>query len=94
MTGGRSFEDPGPGGAIPVVLSRRLLEVYDKTIAPAWSLPRLPPGVSLLGLEMPVRIGLSIVRRIVADHRGTIAVGRSQWQGAEFIIRIPSGARA
>lgn len=58
---GRRFADPGPDGAIPVVLSRRLLEVYDKTIAPAWSLPRLPPGVSLIGLEMPVRIGLSIV---------------------------------
>jgi putative ABC transport system permease protein len=59
---GRRFADPGPGGGpIPVLLSRRLLEVYDKTIAPAWNLPRLPPGVSLLGLEAPVRIGLSIV---------------------------------
>ena len=59
---GQRFADPGPGGGpIPVLLSRRLLEVYDKTIAPAWNLPRLPPGVSLLGLEMPVRIGLSIV---------------------------------
>jgi putative ABC transport system permease protein len=58
----QEFADPGPGGGpIPVLLSRRLLEVYDKTIAPAWNLPRLPPGVSLLGLEMPVRIGLSIV---------------------------------
>ena len=38
-------------------------------------------------------IGLSIVRRIVADHRGTITVGKSRWEGAEFIIRIPAGAR-
>jgi PAS domain S-box-containing protein len=37
-------------------------------------------------------IGLSIVRRIVADHRGTITVGTSLWEGAEFIIRIPAGA--
>ncbi len=37
-------------------------------------------------------IGLSIVRRIVTDHRGTIAVGESPWRGAEFTIRIPSGA--
>jgi len=59
--GGVRFEDPGPGGTIPVVLSRRLLEVYEKTIAPAWNLPRIPPGVSLVGLEMPVQIGLSIV---------------------------------
>lgn len=55
------FADPGKGGTLPVLLSRRLVEVYDKTIAPAWKLPRLPPGVSLIGLEMPVRIGLSIV---------------------------------
>ncbi len=58
---GQRFADPGPGGTIPILLSRRLLEIYDKTIAPAWNLPRLPPGVSLIGLEMPVRIGLSIV---------------------------------
>ena len=38
-------------------------------------------------------IGLSIVRRIATDHRGTITVGQSQWQGAEFTLRIPSGAR-
>ncbi len=37
-------------------------------------------------------IGLSIVRRIATDHRGTITVGQSQWQGAEFTLRIPSGA--
>ncbi len=58
---GQRFADPGPGGTVPVLISRRLLEVYDKTIAPAWKTPRVPPGVSLLGLEMPVRIGLSIV---------------------------------
>jgi hypothetical protein len=61
---GRPFADPGPdqaGRPIPVVLSRRLLEVYDKTIAPAWKLPRLPPGLSLRGLEAPVQIGRSIV---------------------------------
>ena len=61
VAAGQRFGDPGPGGTIPILLSRRLLEVYDKTIAPAWNLPRLPPGVSLFGLEMPVRIGLSIV---------------------------------
>jgi hypothetical protein len=58
---GEPFEDPGPGaGPIPVVLSRRLLEVYDRTIAPAWNARRLPAGLSLVGVEAPVRIGLSI----------------------------------
>jgi PAS domain S-box-containing protein len=37
-------------------------------------------------------IGLSIVRRIVADHRGRITVSRSVWGGALFEIRLPSGA--
>ena len=59
--GGAAFEDPGAGGGpIPVVLSRRLLEVYDSTIAPTWNARRLPPGLSLVGLEAPVKIGLSI----------------------------------
>lgn len=66
---GRAFADPGPGPGpgpgedrpIPVVLSGRLLEVYNKTIAPAWNVRRLPPGLSLVGLEVPIRVGFSIV---------------------------------
>ncbi|WP_242393382.1 ABC transporter permease [Anaeromyxobacter oryzisoli] len=58
---GRPFVDPRDGGPIPTVLSGRLLEVYDKTIAPAWNVRRLPPGISLVGVEVPVRIGFSIV---------------------------------
>lgn len=66
---GRPFADPGPaGGPIPVVLSRRLLEVYDKTIAPAWNVRRLPPGLSVIGLELPVRVGLSIVPQKTEDR--------------------------
>jgi len=72
---GLSFEDPGPGTdrPIPVLLSRRLLEIYDKTIAPAWGVRKLPPLVSVVGLELPVKIGLSILpqrtERRVADAR-------------------------
>ncbi len=55
------FEDPTGDGPIPVVLSRRLLEMYDKTIAPAWGVPALPPGFDPVGLELPLRLGLSIV---------------------------------
>ncbi len=65
---GSTFEDPGPGGTIPVVLSRRLLEIYDKTIAPAWGVRRLPPGVSIVGIELPVRIGYSIVPQKTEDR--------------------------
>ncbi len=55
------FADPQGGGPIPIVLSRRLLEIYDKTIAPTWGVPGLPPGLDPVGLEMPVDLGRSIV---------------------------------
>jgi putative ABC transport system permease protein len=58
---GLPFADPGEGGAIPVVLSRRLLEIYDRTIAPTWGVPALPRGFDPVGLELPLRVGLSIV---------------------------------
>jgi hypothetical protein len=75
--GGAAFEDPGPGGEpIPVVLSRRLLEVYDSTIAPAWNARRLPPGLSLVGVEARVRIGLSI------------SPGRTEARVAEARLRL------
>ncbi|MFH1136725.1 MAG: cache domain-containing protein [Pseudomonadota bacterium] len=35
-------------------------------------------------------IGLSLSRRIVADHGGTLAVAQSRWGGAEFIITLPA----
>jgi hypothetical protein len=58
---GATFADPKDGGAIPAVLSRRLIEVYNKTIAPAWNVRRLPAGLSVVGIELPVRVGFSIV---------------------------------
>lgn len=58
---GVPFEDPAGDGPIPVILSRRLLEIYDKTIAPTWGVPGLPRGFDPVGLELPVRIGVSIV---------------------------------
>ncbi|HTP51772.1 MAG TPA: ABC transporter permease [Anaeromyxobacteraceae bacterium] len=58
---GFHFEDAQAGGPIPVLASRRLLEVYNKTIAPAWNLRRLPPGLDLVGLQFPVRVGYSII---------------------------------
>ncbi len=66
--GGLRFEDPGPGGPIPVVLSRRLLEIYNKTIAPAWGVRRLPAGLSVVGIELPVKVGYSIVPQKTEDR--------------------------
>jgi hypothetical protein len=65
---GHRFEDGGPGGAVPVVLSRRLLEIYDKTLAPAWGIRRLPRGLSVVGIELPVKIGYSIVPQKTEDR--------------------------
>ena len=67
---GLAFADPGPGSdkPIPVMLSRRLLEIYDKTIAPAWGVRRLPPGLSVVGLQLPVKIGFSIVPQKTEDR--------------------------
>jgi len=34
-------------------------------------------------------IGLNIAQRIIADHNGSISLGKSKWGGAEFTIRLP-----
>jgi hypothetical protein len=65
---GARFEDPGEGGPIPIVLSRRLLEVYNRTIAPSWNVRKLPPGPALLGLQVPVRVGYSILPQKTEDR--------------------------
>lgn len=65
---GGKFDDPPVGEAIPVLASRRLLEVYNKTIAPAWNLRRLPPGLDLMGLQIPVRVGFSIIPQKTEDR--------------------------
>ena len=58
---GVAFTDVTDGGPIPVVLSRRLVEIYNKTIAPTWGIPGLPAGLDPVGLELPLRIGASII---------------------------------
>jgi len=65
---GQAFADPAPGGAVPVMASRRLLEVYNKTIAPAWNLRRLPPGLDLVGIQFPVQVGFSIIPQKTEDR--------------------------
>jgi putative ABC transport system permease protein len=68
VAAGLRFADAGPDRPIPVLLSRRLLEVYNKTIAPAWGVRRLPAGLSIVGIELPVRIGYSIVPQKTEDR--------------------------
>jgi putative ABC transport system permease protein len=65
---GLRFEDAGPAAPIPVILSKRLLEIYNKTIAPAWGVRRLPAGLSIVGIELPVKVGYSIVPQKTEDR--------------------------
>jgi ABC-type antimicrobial peptide transport system permease subunit len=54
------FEDPGAGRSIPVVVNRRLLELYNKVFAPQRGLPRLSDSM-LIGFIIPVELGRSYV---------------------------------
>ncbi|XXF76554.1 FtsX-like permease family protein [Myxococcaceae bacterium GXIMD 01537] len=54
------FKDPGPGQPLPAVLSTRLLEIYNKTFAPARKLPQLSPSL-LVGFGFPVEFNRSYV---------------------------------
>jgi hypothetical protein len=81
---GAPFDDPGPGGAIPIVLANRLLDVYNGTIAPSWGSRRLPPGRALVGLQVPVQIGHSMLM-----HRDEKRVVESRLVLAGFSDRVP-----
>jgi hypothetical protein len=54
------FEDPGPDKPIPAVISTRLLEIYNKTFAPARKLPQLSPQM-IVGFAFPVEFNRSYV---------------------------------
>ncbi|HVG59629.1 MAG TPA: ABC transporter permease [Hyalangium sp.] len=54
------FKDPGPEQPIPAVISTRLLEIYNKTFAPARKLPQLSPQM-LVGFGFPVEFNRSYV---------------------------------
>ena len=56
------FRDEGPGRPIPAVLAARLLEIYNKSFAPARSLPQLSQAM-LLGFTFPVEFNRSHVVR-------------------------------
>ena len=54
------FTDPGPGKPIPTIVASRLLEIYNKTFAPARSLPQLSAQM-LVGFSFPVDFNRSFV---------------------------------
>ncbi|HET9752093.1 MAG TPA: ABC transporter permease, partial [Myxococcales bacterium] len=54
------FEDRGEGQPIPVVVNRRLLELYNKVFAPQRNLPQLTESM-LIGFQIPTELGRSWV---------------------------------
>jgi putative ABC transport system permease protein len=54
------FTDPGPDKPIPAVMASRLLEIYDKTFAPARHLPQLSRSM-VVGFAFPVEFNRSYV---------------------------------
>ncbi|MBI4818949.1 MAG: FtsX-like permease family protein [Deltaproteobacteria bacterium] len=59
---GKSFEDPGPGSTkVPVLVARRLLDLYNTTVAPSIQKPRLS-AEALIGFRFELVVGASYVR--------------------------------
>lgn len=60
---GRTFGDPGPGKPIPILISTRLLELYNTSFAAQRGLPRLSPDL-LTGFRLPIEFGRSFVAAV------------------------------
>ncbi len=88
---GTSFADPGEGGPIPAAISPRLLEAYNRTIAPAWNVRRLPPGPSLVGLQLPVKVGYSIVPQKTEDrvYEARLVLAGLSDRVPTFVLALP-----
>ncbi len=54
------FRDQGPAQPIPAVVASRLLEIYNKSFAPARKLPQLSPQI-VIGFAFPVEFNRSFV---------------------------------
>ena len=54
------FTDQGPGKPIPALPAARLLEIYNKSFAPARGLPSLSPSL-VVGFQFPVEFNRSFV---------------------------------
>ncbi len=54
------FEDAGEERPIPIVVNRRLLEIYNKVFAPQRNLPQLTDSM-LIGFQIPIELGRSWV---------------------------------
>ena len=72
---GYQFRDD-PKGKVPVIVARRLLDLYNTTVAPAIQKPHLSPSV-VVGFEFQIVLGTSLAKgtpdpRKVRRHTATI----------------------
>ena len=72
------FKDAGPEQPVPAVISTRLLEIYNKTFAPARKLPKISSG-TIVGFGFPVEFNRSYV---AATSGGTVTPAQAQVVGA------------
>jgi putative ABC transport system permease protein len=71
------FSDPGPGKPIPAVIARRVLEIYNKSFAPARKLPQISPQM-VVGFTFPIEFNRSFV---AATAPGPVTEGQIQVVG-------------
>ncbi len=71
------FKDPGPDKPIPCLVSTQLLEIYNKTFAPARKLPQISPQL-IVGFVFPVEFNRSFV---AATGGGPVTAGQLQIVG-------------
>ena len=58
---GYRFVDDPASGKVPVIVARRLLDLYNTTVAPAIQKPQLSPG-AVIGFEFQIVVGTSLAK--------------------------------
>lgn len=82
---GQRFEDPGAeGGPVPVLVSGRLLEIYNKSFAKGRGLPQISARM-LFGFEFPVEYGRSFVG-------GRVMEGGETMKQPSFLVGVSDRA--
>ncbi|MHB8878218.1 MAG: ABC transporter permease [Myxococcaceae bacterium] len=71
------FSDPGAGKPIPAVAASRLLEIYNKSFAPARKLPQLSPSL-VVAFTLPIEFNRSFV---AATGGGPVTAAQAQVVG-------------
>lgn len=90
---GKTFADPGPDGqVVPVIVARRLIDLYNTTVAPAVQRPKLSEDM-IIGFSFDLILGSSYVRGTPdpskVEHKIAQVVGFSD-QASLVGITVPA----